>query len=97
MELTSLVTAAAIGLVIGTLGWFLLPEGRIRFLWPVLVTAVGAALVGTVVAGVVGADGRSGVNWRELAAQLGFAVAGVAGLARLSGRRTARSGTRGIS
>ncbi|WP_409330373.1 hypothetical protein [Trujillonella humicola] len=94
MELTSLVTAAAIGLVTGTSGWFLLPEGRRGYLWPVLVTAVGAALAGTLVAAAAGVARTPGVDWLELSAQLGFAVVGVAVYARLTGRRTSRSGTR---
>jgi uncharacterized membrane protein YeaQ/YmgE (transglycosylase-associated protein family) len=96
MELTSLVPAVVIGLVVGALGWSLLPDGRTRSVWAALVVGVVAAVVGTVVARALGVARSPGVNWLELAFQLSAAAAGVAGLARVVGRRSVGSGDRGI-
>jgi hypothetical protein len=57
MEIMSLVTAVVTGLVVGVLGWFLMPDDRTRVVW-----------------------------W-----------AGMAGLARVTRRRSASSGSRGTT
>jgi uncharacterized membrane protein YeaQ/YmgE (transglycosylase-associated protein family) len=97
MEVTSLVTAVVIGLVVGAAGSFLLPEGRTRPPWPAVVLAVVGAAIGTVVAGVLGVAPSRGVNWLELTFQLSFAAAGVAGLAPVRRRRSVGSGRRSPS
>jgi hypothetical protein len=51
-------------------------------------------VIGTVVARAVGVAGSSGVNWLELTFQLSFGAAGVAGLARVTRRRSVSSGSR---
>jgi uncharacterized membrane protein YeaQ/YmgE (transglycosylase-associated protein family) len=96
MEVMSLVMAAVTGLVVGVLGWFLMPDGRTRVVWPAILVGVVAAVIGTAVARAVGVAQSSGVNWLELTFQLSFAASGVAGLAwatarRSSGRRSGRT------
>jgi uncharacterized membrane protein YeaQ/YmgE (transglycosylase-associated protein family) len=93
MEVMSLVTAAVTGLVVGVLGWFLMPDNRTRVAWWAVVVGVVAALIGTVVARALGVARSPGVNWLELTFQLSFAAAGVAGLARVT-RRSVSSGSR---
>ena len=46
-----------------------------------------AAFVGTLVAGAFGVDDTPGIDWIELALQVGFAAIGVAVFAGLYGRR----------
>jgi uncharacterized membrane protein YeaQ/YmgE (transglycosylase-associated protein family) len=96
MEVTSLVTAVVIGLVVGTLGWFLVPHGRTRGVWSAVGVGVAAAVIGTVVARAVGAAPGPGANWLELTFQLSFAGAAVAGLARVTRRRSVDSGGRRV-
>jgi uncharacterized membrane protein YeaQ/YmgE (transglycosylase-associated protein family) len=94
VKVTSHVTAVVIGVVVGALGWFLLPDGRTRPAWAAVVLAVVAAVIGTFVAGVLGVAPSPGVDWLELTFQLSFAAAGVAGLARVTRRRSVGSGSR---
>jgi uncharacterized membrane protein YeaQ/YmgE (transglycosylase-associated protein family) len=94
MQVMSLVTAVVTGLVVGVLGWFLMPDDRTRVVWRAVVVGVVAAVIGTVVARAVGVARSSGVNWLELTFQLSFAAAGVAGLARVMRPRSAYSGNR---
>jgi uncharacterized membrane protein YeaQ/YmgE (transglycosylase-associated protein family) len=94
MEVLSLVTAVVTGLVVGVLGWFLMQDDRTGVVrWAVGVGVV-AAVIGTVIARAVGVARGPGVNWLELTFQLGFAAAGMAGLARGTRRRSVSSGSR---
>ena len=78
MEISGIFTALIIGLVIGALGRLVLPgRQRIGF-WLTLLVGVVAALLGTVVAGLIGVDDTGGVDWIELALQVAFAAGGVA-------------------
>lgn len=84
MEITGLCTALIVGLIIGALGRLVLPgKQRIGLLWTLLVGVV-AALLGTLVASVLGVAHTGGVDWIELALQVGFAAVGVS---LLAGRR----------
>ncbi|MGY1743716.1 MULTISPECIES: hypothetical protein [unclassified Blastococcus] len=74
MEVTSLVTALVIGLVVGAFGWFLLPDARSRPVWPALVVGVAAAVIGTLISRAVGVARSPGVNWLEIAFQLSSAL-----------------------
>ncbi|MZD07988.1 GlsB/YeaQ/YmgE family stress response membrane protein [Streptomyces sp. SID5785] len=87
MEISGIFTAIVIGIVIGILGRLVIPgRQRIGVLWTILV-GVLAALVGTAVAGAFGVADTRGVDWIELAIQVGLAAVGVTGVERLKGRR----------
>lgn len=78
MEITSIVSAILIGLVIGVLGRLVVPgRQRVGLLLTILVGMV-AAMVGTVIAGALGVADTAGVDWLELALQVGLAGVGVA-------------------
>lgn len=84
MEISGLCSALLIGLIIGGLGRLVLPgRQRIGILWTLAVGAV-AALLGTLAASLIGMAHTGGVDWIELALQVGFAAVGV-GL--VAGRR----------
>ncbi|MGC5028469.1 GlsB/YeaQ/YmgE family stress response membrane protein [Micromonospora sp. DT229] len=86
MEITGFFTAIIIGLIIGALGRLVVP-GRQRI--PILLTlAIGvvAALLGTLVAGLLGVDDTRGIDWIELFIQIAFAAVGVSVLAGTYGR-----------
>ncbi|MFJ4714082.1 GlsB/YeaQ/YmgE family stress response membrane protein [Streptomyces sp. NPDC088785] len=87
MEISGIFTAIVIGLVLGILGRLVIPgRQRIGVLWTILVGIV-AALAGTAVAGAFGVADTPGVDWVELALQIGLAGVGVGGVERLKGRR----------
>ncbi|MFC9496908.1 GlsB/YeaQ/YmgE family stress response membrane protein [Streptomyces sp. NPDC056982] len=87
MEISGIVTAIVIGIVIGVLGRLVLPgRQRIGVLWTMLVGII-AALVGTAIAGAFHVADTKGIDWIELAIQIGLAALGVAGVERLKGRR----------
>ncbi|MFE1954938.1 GlsB/YeaQ/YmgE family stress response membrane protein [Streptomyces sp. NPDC059524] len=87
MEISGIFTAIVIGIVIGILGRLVIPgRQRIGVLWTILV-GIAAALVGTAVAGAFGVADTRGVDWIELAMQVGLAAVGVTAVERLKGRR----------
>ncbi|AXO32919.1 GlsB/YeaQ/YmgE family stress response membrane protein [Micromonospora chalcea] len=87
MEITGFFTALIIGLVIGALGRLVVPGKQNIPIWLTLLIGVVAAFVGTLVAGAFGVDDTPGIDWIELALQVGFAAIGVAVFAGLYGRR----------
>ncbi|MFI0240389.1 GlsB/YeaQ/YmgE family stress response membrane protein [Streptomyces sp. NPDC016845] len=87
MEISGIITAIVIGIVIGLLGRLVLPgRQHIGVLWTIAVGII-AALVGTALAGAFGVADTDGVDWIELAIQVGLAAVGVAGVEQLKGRR----------
>jgi uncharacterized membrane protein YeaQ/YmgE (transglycosylase-associated protein family) len=87
MEISGIFTAIVIGIVIGILGRLAIPgRQRIGVRWTILV-GIAAALVGTAVAGAFGVADTKGVDWIELAVQIGLAAVGVTAVERLKGRR----------
>ncbi|MFJ5100808.1 GlsB/YeaQ/YmgE family stress response membrane protein [Streptomyces sp. NPDC088554] len=86
MEISGIVTAIVIGVVIGVLGRLVVPGcQRIGVLWTIAVGVV-AALIGTAVAAGFGVADTKGFDWIELIIQVGLAAAGVAALDRVKGR-----------
>ncbi|WP_328425295.1 GlsB/YeaQ/YmgE family stress response membrane protein [Micromonospora sp. NBC_00389] len=80
-------TAIIIGLIIGALGRLVVPGKQNIPIWLTLLIGVVAAILGTLVAGAVGVDDTSGVDWIELILQVVFAAIGVAIAAGAYGRR----------
>ncbi|MEU8070299.1 MULTISPECIES: GlsB/YeaQ/YmgE family stress response membrane protein [unclassified Micromonospora] len=87
MEVTGFFTALIIGLIIGALGRLVVPGKQNIPIWLTLLIGVVAAIVGTLVAGAFGVDDTAGIDWIELALQVGFAAIGVAIFAGAYGRR----------
>ncbi|MFJ2774566.1 GlsB/YeaQ/YmgE family stress response membrane protein [Streptomyces sp. NPDC087300] len=87
MEISGIFTAIVIGIVIGILGRLAIPgRQRIGIGWTILVGIV-AALVGTGIAGAFDVADTKGIDWIELAIQVGLAALGVVGVERMKGRR----------
>lgn len=84
MQVTDYFSAIPIGLLIGVLGRLILP-GRQRIgAFATFAIGIGAALLGTFIAGLLGVDNRAGQEWLglewdwiELAIQVTFAVIGI--------------------
>jgi uncharacterized membrane protein YeaQ/YmgE (transglycosylase-associated protein family) len=87
MEITGFFTAIIIGLIIGALGRLVVPGRQNIKIWLTLLIGVAAALLGTVIAGLLGVDDTGGLDWIELALQIGLAAGGVALVAGLQRRR----------
>lgn len=86
MEISGIITALIIGLVIGALGRLVVPGKQNLPIWLTLVIGVVAALLGTVIAGAIGVAETGGVDWIELLLQVGLAAIGVAIAAGSFGR-----------
>jgi uncharacterized membrane protein YeaQ/YmgE (transglycosylase-associated protein family) len=78
MEISGFFTAIIVGLIIGALGRLVLPgKQKISILLTMLIGII-AALIGTFLAAAIGVDDTRGIDWIELALQVGLAAAGVA-------------------
>lgn len=90
MDISGIISALVVGIVIGALGRLVLPgKQRIGFLWTVLVGIV-AAFVGTAIAGAVGVADTRGFDWIELIIQIALAALGVTLLERIRAGRGVR-------
>ena len=81
MEITGIFTAVIIGLIVGALGRLIVPGKQSIPIWLTMLIGIVAAFIGTLVASVIGVADTRGVDWIELALQVGLAAAGVALLA----------------
>jgi uncharacterized membrane protein YeaQ/YmgE (transglycosylase-associated protein family) len=87
VEISGIISAIVIGLVIGVLGRLVVPgRQRIGVIWTIVVGIV-AALIGSAIAHAAGVADTKGVDWIEWLIQIGLAALGVAGLDRAKARR----------
>ena len=78
MEITGIISALIIGLVIGALGRLVDP-GRQRIpIWLTIIIGIIAALIGTGIATLLGVADTAGIDWIELGIQVALAALGVA-------------------
>ncbi|GAA3459362.1 GlsB/YeaQ/YmgE family stress response membrane protein [Saccharothrix longispora] len=82
MEITGLISALVIGVVVGGLGRLVVPGRQRISMLTTLLVGIAAALVGTFAASVLGVSDTSGVDWVEAALQVGLAGVGVTALTR---------------
>ncbi|QQQ77542.1 GlsB/YeaQ/YmgE family stress response membrane protein [Saccharothrix sp. 6-C] len=88
MEITGLISALFIGVLVGGLGRLVVPGRQKISMLLTLLVGVAAALVGTFAASVLGVSDTPGIDWIELALQVGLAAVGVTTLARRRSLRT---------
>jgi uncharacterized membrane protein YeaQ/YmgE (transglycosylase-associated protein family) len=87
MEISGIISAILIGIIIGVLGRLVVPgRQRIGILWTILVGSV-AAFIGSGIAAAFGVANTKGVDWIEWVIQIGLAAVGVAALDRVKVRR----------
>jgi uncharacterized membrane protein YeaQ/YmgE (transglycosylase-associated protein family) len=87
MEVSGIISAIVIGIVIGVLGRLVVPgRQRIGILWTILVGIV-AALIGSAIAGALDVSDTNGIDWVEWLIQIGLAALGVVALDRSKARR----------
>jgi uncharacterized membrane protein YeaQ/YmgE (transglycosylase-associated protein family) len=87
MEISGIISAIFIGIIIGVLGR-LVVRGRqhIGVLWTIVIGIV-AALIGSAIAAGLGVQHTKGVDWIEWLIQIGLAAVGVAALDRAKAHR----------
>lgn len=78
MEITGIITALVIGLIVGALGRLALPGRQSIPIWLTMGIGIVAALVGTALAAGIGVADTRGLDWIELAIQVALAAGGVA-------------------
>ncbi|MEV8129212.1 GlsB/YeaQ/YmgE family stress response membrane protein [Streptomyces sp. NPDC085944] len=87
MEISGIISAILIGIVIGVLGRLVIPgRQHIGILWTIAVGIV-AALIGSALAAAFGVADTDGVDWVEWLIQIALAAIGVAALDRAKARR----------
>ena len=94
MEVTGIITALVIGLIIGVLGRVVAPGRQNIPIWLTLLVGVAAALVGTAIAAALGVAATPGIDWIELIMQVALAAVGVSVVAGIYHNR--RSTTRNV-
>ncbi|MEU3459267.1 GlsB/YeaQ/YmgE family stress response membrane protein [Streptomyces sp. NPDC006733] len=87
MEISGMISAVIIGIIIGVLGRLVVPgRQRIGIVWTILV-GILAAFIGAAIAHALNVDDTNGVDWIEWLIQVGLAAVGVAALDRAKSRR----------
>jgi uncharacterized membrane protein YeaQ/YmgE (transglycosylase-associated protein family) len=84
VEIGGLFTALLFGAIIGGLGRLVIPGRQHVSLLATVLVGIVAALLGTAAATVLGVADTPGIDWIELALQVGLAGAGVSILANRS-------------
>jgi uncharacterized membrane protein YeaQ/YmgE (transglycosylase-associated protein family) len=87
VEVTGIITALVIGLILGALGRLVAPGRQNIPIWLTLVVGIVAALIGTAIAAAVGVAVTPGIDWIELIVQVALAALGVSLVAGLYWRR----------
>ena len=87
MEITGIISALFIGLVVGGLGRLVVPGRQHLSMLLTIFVGVVAAFLGTAAATVLGVANTDGVDWIELAMQVGLAGAGVAAVSGARSRQ----------
>ena len=85
-----IISAIVVGLIIGALGRLVLPGRQDISIWLTIAIGIVAALVGSLIASLLGVGDTSGIDWIKLIIQVALAAAGVA----LVASRTAPGGRR---
>jgi uncharacterized membrane protein YeaQ/YmgE (transglycosylase-associated protein family) len=89
MGIGGIISAIVVGLIIGALGRLFAPGRQKVSILVTMVIGILAALLGTWVASLIGAEATSGIDWIELIIQIALAVIGVTLAAQTLGRRRA--------
>ncbi|MFF5076046.1 GlsB/YeaQ/YmgE family stress response membrane protein [Actinoplanes sp. NPDC000266] len=87
MEISGIITAIIIGLIVGALGRLVVPGKQNIPIWLTILIGIVAAIIGTFIAAAIGVDDTRGIDWIELIIQVVLAAVGVSLVAGLRGRR----------
>ncbi|MGK5677887.1 GlsB/YeaQ/YmgE family stress response membrane protein [Actinoplanes sp. URMC 104] len=87
MEVSGIITAIIVGLIIGALGRLVVPGKQNIPIWLTILIGIVAAIIGTFIAAGIGVAETRGVDWIELIIQVVLAAVGVSLVAGLRARR----------
>ncbi|MGI5452003.1 GlsB/YeaQ/YmgE family stress response membrane protein [Streptomyces sp. CA-249302] len=87
MEITGIISAIVIGIVIGVLGRLVVPGRQHIGILLTIVVGIVAALIGAAIANAFDVADTNGVDWIEWLIQIGLAALGIAALDRSRVRR----------
>ncbi|GHF34549.1 GlsB/YeaQ/YmgE family stress response membrane protein [Streptomyces griseoluteus] len=87
MEISGLISAVIIGIVIGVLGRLVVPGRQHIGVIVTILVGIVAALLGTAIAAALGVANTDGPDWIEWLIQIALAAVGIAALDRTVGRR----------
>ncbi|MET7288931.1 GlsB/YeaQ/YmgE family stress response membrane protein [Streptomyces sp. NPDC005573] len=87
MEVSGIISAVVIGLVVGVLGRLVVPGRQHIGVLLTIVVGIVAALLGSAVAAAFGVADTKGPDWIEWFIQIALAALGIAALDRSRGRR----------
>lgn len=87
MEVSGIISAIIIGLVIGALGRLVLPGRQNISIILTILVGIAAALLGTALAAGLGVAETAGVDWIELGLQVLLAAVGVGLVSSFRSRR----------
>jgi uncharacterized membrane protein YeaQ/YmgE (transglycosylase-associated protein family) len=90
MEISGIITALIVGLIIGALGRLVVPGKQNISIWWTLGIGIVAALLGTLLASAIGVADTRGIDWIELILQIGLAAVGVALVEGFTNKRAVR-------
>ncbi|GAA4722650.1 GlsB/YeaQ/YmgE family stress response membrane protein [Isoptericola chiayiensis] len=86
MTVSGIITAIVVGAIIGALGRLVLRGKQNISIIATILVGIVAALIGTWLASLVGVADTGGIDWIELAFQVGLAAVGVSIVAGSSRR-----------
>jgi uncharacterized membrane protein YeaQ/YmgE (transglycosylase-associated protein family) len=87
MTASGVISALIIGAVIGALGRLVIPGRQAIPVWLTVLIGIGAALLGSFIARETGVADTAGIDWIEIAIQVGLAALGVLLTVSLGGGR----------
>jgi uncharacterized membrane protein YeaQ/YmgE (transglycosylase-associated protein family) len=90
MDITGIISAIVIGIIIGALGRLVVPGKQNIPIWLTVVIGIVAALIGTAIAAGLGVSSTRGIDWIELIIQIVLAAVGVILVTGMYGRRGVR-------
>jgi uncharacterized membrane protein YeaQ/YmgE (transglycosylase-associated protein family) len=87
MEISGIISAIIIGIIIGVLGRLVVPGRQHIGIVLTIVVGIVAALLGAAIASGLGVADTKGIDWIEWLIQIGLAAVGIAALDRTRARR----------
>jgi len=87
VEISGIITAIIVGLIIGALGRLVVPGKQNIPIWLTILIGIVAAIIGTFIAAAIGVANTRGIDWIELIIQVALAALGVSLVAGMRRRR----------
>ena len=78
MEITGILSALIVGLVIGVLAKLIMPGRQQTPIWLTILVGIVAAFIGTAIARGLDVANTEGIDWIEVVIQVALAAAGIA-------------------